>query len=131
MAEAKELGDRTPVESKKVTGTEMNKSTQIKRFVLAALLLAGLSLSAQAKQPNILFFYADDWGKMASCYTDDSVFGKMNETFQTSAFDRLANEGARFRNAFYPVSQCTPCRCLLYTSPSPRDVEESRMPSSA
>ena len=24
-----------------------------------------------------------------------------------------------------------PCTCLLYTSPSPRDVEESRMPSSA
>ena len=23
------------------------------------------------------------------------------------------------------------CLCLLYTSPSPRDVEESRMPSSA
>ena len=23
------------------------------------------------------------------------------------------------------------CACLLYTSPSPRDVEESRMPSSA
>ena len=23
------------------------------------------------------------------------------------------------------------CNCLLYTSPSPRDVEESRMPSSA
>ena len=23
------------------------------------------------------------------------------------------------------------CRCLLYTSPSPRDVEEYRMPSSA
>ena len=25
----------------------------------------------------------------------------------------------------------TPYACLLYTSPSPRDVEESRMPSSA
>ena len=25
----------------------------------------------------------------------------------------------------------TRCTCLLYTSPSPRDVEESRMPSSA
>ena len=25
----------------------------------------------------------------------------------------------------------TVCGCLLYTSPSPRDVEESRMPSSA
>ena len=30
-------------------------------------------------------------------------------------------------NSFYIVSQT----CLLYTSPSPRDVEESRMPSSA
>ena len=28
-----------------------------------------------------------------------------------------------------PVGSATPC--LLYTSPSPRDVEESRMPSSA
>jgi len=27
--------------------------------------------------------------------------------------------------------QCGLCACLLYTSPSPRDVEESRMPSSA
>ena len=26
---------------------------------------------------------------------------------------------------------CYSCICLLYTSPSPRDVEESRMPSSA
>ena len=26
---------------------------------------------------------------------------------------------------------CHDCNCLLYTSPSPRDVEESRMPSSA
>ena len=26
---------------------------------------------------------------------------------------------------------CTTAGCLLYTSPSPRDVEESRMPSSA
>ena len=32
------------------------------------------------------------------------------------------------------TSQCGACVvhvCLLYTSPSPRDVEESRMPSSA
>ena len=33
-----------------------------------------------------------------------------------------------------PISERThqrAARCLLYTSPSPRDVEESRMPSSA
>ena len=28
-------------------------------------------------------------------------------------------------------SEINSCHCLLYTSPSPRDVEESRMPSSA
>ena len=71
--------------------------------------------SGAGKKPNILFFYADDWGKMASCYNDDAVFGKMNETFQTSTIDRIANEGARFRNAFYPVSQCTPCRASIAT----------------
>ena len=38
----------------------------------------------------------------------------------TALLCRLLAEG-------YDVS----CICLLYTSPSPRDVEESRMPSSA
>ena len=31
----------------------------------------------------------------------------------------------------YTSSATEPSSCLLYTSPSPRDVEESRMPSSA
>lgn len=34
--------------SKKVSGTEMDKSTQVRRFVLTALLLGGLSISVQA-----------------------------------------------------------------------------------
>ena len=34
---------------------------------------------------------------------------------------------AYFHPIAFPYSNC----CLLYTSPSPRDVEESRMPSSA
>ena len=38
----------------------------------------------------------------------------------------LAQEGARFG-----ITANAICPCLLYTSPSPRDVEESRMPSSA
>ena len=35
-------------------------------FVILATLVALVTL--QAKQPNILFFYADDWGKMASSF---------------------------------------------------------------
>ena len=38
-------------------------------------------------------------------------------------FDTLANQARWAASLGY--------NCLLYTSPSPRDVEESRMPSSA
>ena len=41
------------------------------------------------------------------------------------------NEIAREYEANYPDVFCLIDNCLLYTSPSPRDVEESRMPSSA
>ena len=36
----------------------------------------------------------------------------------------------RFESEYFPLFR-PPYSCLLYTSPSPRDVEESRMPSSA
>ena len=38
-----------------------------------------------------------------------------------------SNGGSGYFNTFFTVDRA----CLLYTSPSPRDVEESRMPSSA
>ena len=40
----------------------------------------------------------------------------------------VAQAAARFRRYCWSLHQQS---CLLYTSPSPRDVEESRMPSSA
>ena len=40
---------------------------------------------------------------------------------------REIGQSASGRNSGYAVAHS----CLLYTSPSPRDVEESRMPSSA
>ncbi len=39
-----------------------------KLFILT--LVAVAAILAQAKQPNILFFYADSWGKMASSFGD-------------------------------------------------------------
>ena len=44
--------------------------------------------------------------------------------------DAILEENGRFvEQAVAPLN--VPGDCLLYTSPSPRDVEESRMPSSA
>ena len=43
--------------------------------------------------------------------------------------DVAFNFDGRLKSGQHAVAQYQPC--LLYTSPSPRDVEESRMPSSA
>ena len=42
---------------------------------------------------------------------------------------KVANELVEKRAKFY--SELYPSTCLLYTSPSPRDLSTSRMPSSA
>ena len=49
-----------------------------------------------------------------------------------SDYDVCADAGVAFVGmVFYAKSPRHLSFCLLYTSPSPRDVEESRMPSSA
>ena len=40
-------------------------------------------------------------------------------------------DGKKTAETETPKPHARPSDCLLYTSPSPRDVEESRMPSSA
>ena len=57
---------------------------------------------------------------------------QMVSNFYDTFFDMLAKNGL-YSGSLVPDSSSTPnvYTCLLYTSPSPRDVEESRMPSSA
>ena len=45
--------------------------------------------------------------------------------------NRILIEKAIQELGYTPNRNAQLLRCLLYTSPSPRDVEESRMPSSA
>ena len=102
---------------------------------------------------NIIYILLDQVRK-------DMLGAYGHQIVKTPNIDRLAKDGVRFNNAFTPASVCGPARtslftglmpsthgiirngekggtgevseaCLLYTSPSPRDVEESRMPSSA
>ena len=47
-----------------------------------------------------------------------------------SVVDLVVNVGASF-TCTYTVNDTSGTACLLYTSPSPRDVEECRMPSSS
>ena len=47
------------------------------------------------------------------------------------AVDELTGAMRRAAGRLFPAGPPSDAACLLYTSPSPRDVEESRMPSSA
>ena len=80
-------------------------------FALTVLLpLAGL---AKEKRPNILFAFADDWGKYASAYAKVDSRPGANTVVKTPTFDRIAEKGVLFKHAFVTAPSCTPCRSSL------------------
>ncbi len=82
---------------------------------LAVLILfAGSTVAvADSPRPNILFAFADDWGRHASAYAKIDGAGTVNDLIQTPNFDRIASEGVLFRRAFVSAPSCTPCRSAL------------------
>ena len=64
-------------------------------------------------RPNIVFAFADDWGRYAGAYAALEGATSINALVSTPNFDRLAGEGVLFANAFVPAPSCTPCRSSL------------------
>jgi arylsulfatase A-like enzyme len=64
-------------------------------------------------KPNIVFAFADDWGRYASAYRGFPGESTIHELIETPNFDRIANEGVIFRNAHVPAPTCTPCRSSI------------------
>ncbi|MBL8890999.1 MAG: sulfatase [Planctomycetaceae bacterium] len=88
-----------------------NTNRVLLRFAIF-LLLAGAGLNAKLAadepgRPNILFAIADDWGAHAGAYDTPWV--------RTPTFDRLAQEGLLFRNAYTPMAKCATSRAILLT----------------
>lgn len=87
-------------------------------FVLLIVLLSVSSFAADKVKPNVLFVIADD----ASMRTFGAYGGGMIET---PAFDRLANEGALFKNAYNCNPKCAPARACLVTGMFSWQLEEA------
>jgi N-sulfoglucosamine sulfohydrolase len=89
----------------------------IRVLVLGGLTLFACGQTAQAvdkaSRPNILFAFADDWGRCAGAYAGVDGPGGFNDVVQTPNFDRIAKRGVLFRNAFVNAPSCTPCRSSL------------------
>ena len=64
---------------------------------------------------NILFIFADDWGRFAGHYADIDRRPSPNEILDTPHMDRVAAEGVVFRNAFVNSPSCTPSRSALFS----------------
>lgn len=91
--------------------------TRVVVFVAAAWLVAaasgGHAADPEAPRWNVLFVFADDWGRYASCYRGLDGRPGLNDVVTTPGIDRLAREGVLFRNAFVSSPSCTPCRSAL------------------
>ncbi|TFH66479.1 MAG: sulfatase [Gemmatimonadales bacterium] len=64
-------------------------------------------------QPNIVFVFADDWGRYAGAYAALEGPKSLNALMETPNFDRVAREGVLFTNAVVPAPSCTPCRSSI------------------
>ena len=82
------------------------------RSLLPVLLPLALH-AAEAPRLNILFVFADDWGRYASCYAKVDGGPSINDVIRTPNVDRVAREGAVFRRAFVNAPSCTPCRSSM------------------
>jgi arylsulfatase A-like enzyme len=81
--------------------------------MLVACLLRTTAVADEQSRPNILFAFADDWGRHASIYAEVDDEPGINSVVRTPTFDRIARQGVLFRNAFVNAPSCTPCRSSL------------------
>jgi arylsulfatase A-like enzyme len=74
-----------------------------------------LGASNNEGRPNIIFLFADDWGRHAGAYAEIDGEGTVNDLLRgrTPNIDRIAREGAIFRRAFVSAPSCTPSRSAL------------------
>ena len=82
--------------------------------ILAALsAVTAVAAEQDTTRPNIVFAFADDWGRYASAYSAHEGPNSLNALIDTPNFDRIADEGLIFQNAFVPAPSCTPCRSSI------------------
>ena len=87
--------------------------TRLSAITFCILFCVRTYAAAPQTKMNILFVFADDWGRYASAYAPVDKVPSFNDVIKTPHVDRVAREGVLFRNAFVNAPSCTPCRSSL------------------
>jgi arylsulfatase A-like enzyme len=82
-------------------------------FAVSYAWLLSACAAREEEPPNILFAFADDWGKYAGCYAVLEGADPWQGLVNTPHVDRIAKEGVLFDNAFVTAPSCTPCRSSI------------------
>lgn len=77
------------------------------------LLSCAITFAAEKKPLNIIFCFADDWGRYAGAYAPHDTSHAINQVVKTPTIDAIARDGVLFKNAFVNSPSCTPCRSAL------------------
>lgn len=93
------------------------RGTRITRRAFATAAAAPLIAQAN-RRPNILFIIFDDWG-----YGHAGAYGC--NWVRTPGFDRVAQRGVLFRNAFTSNPKCSPCRATILTGRNSWQTKEA------
>ncbi|HUX56468.1 MAG TPA: sulfatase [Bacteroidales bacterium] len=90
------------------------KNNKLNRLLAISFLSSSIPMMAQQQQkPNILFIFADDWGKHASIYGELEGDKSPSAIVKTPNFDKIAKNGVLFTNAHVNSPSSTPCRSAL------------------
>ena len=102
----------------------VSKKRVVHIFIIMMSIAVMVSCSAKVeknqktRRPNILFAIADD-----QSYPYASAYG--TKGINTPAFDRVANSGILFNNAFVAAPQCSPSRAAILTGKNMWQLEEA------
>jgi arylsulfatase A-like enzyme len=83
------------------------------RILTLCSMLAAAAGAGAAERLNIVFCFADDWGRYAGCYAGLDGRPTLSDVVKTPNIDRVARQGVVFRNAFVNAPSCTPCRSAM------------------
>ena len=99
-------------------------------YIALTLLYEGTNGSTRTEMGNVMGLTNVDVCKAYQQLLDSLPIGISNETALMIANAIWLKQGFPFKTKYIEtISKCY--SCLLYTSPSPRDISGSRMPSSA